>query len=60
MKKNMDTIDKTIRILVAVAIAVLFFAKVITGTVGIVLLVLPIVFVLKGKNAIQFQPLYWL
>jgi len=56
----MDTIDKTIRILVAVAIAVLFFAKVITGTVGIVLLVLPIVFVLKGKNAIQFQPLYWL
>ena len=60
MKKNMGTIDKAIRILVAVAIAFLFFTKVITGTLGMVLLVLAVVFVLKRKNAIQFQPLLWL
>ena len=56
MKKNMGTIDKAIRILVAVAIAVLFFTKVITSTLGIVLLVLSVVFVLT--SLISFCPLY--
>ena len=56
MKKNMGTIDKAIRILVAVAIAVLFFLKVITGTLGIVLVVLAVVFVLT--SLISFCPLY--
>ena len=56
MKKNMGIIDKAIRILVAVAIAVLFFLKVITGTLGIVLVVLAVVFVLT--SLISFCPLY--
>ncbi len=56
MKKNMGTIDKVIRILVAVVFAVLFFTNVITGTLGIILLVLAVVFVLT--SLISFCPLY--
>ena len=57
MKKNMGTIDKVIRILVALVIAVLFFTKVIIGVLGIVLLVVAVVFVLT--SFISFCPLYW-
>jgi hypothetical protein len=57
MKKNMGTIDKVIRILVAVVFAVLFFTNVITGVLGIILLVLAGVFVLT--SLISFCPLYW-
>ncbi len=57
MKKNMGTIDKVIRILIAVVFAVLYFTNVITGTLGIILLVLAVVFVLT--SAISFCPLYW-
>lgn len=56
MKKNMGTIDKVIRILVAVVLAVLFFTKVITGTLGIVLLAVAVIFVLT--SLISFCPLY--
>lgn len=57
MKKNMGTIDKVIRILIAVVIAILFFTNTITGTLGIVLLVLAVVFVIT--SFISFCPLYW-
>jgi len=57
MKKNMGPIDKVIRILVAVVLAILFFTNVISGTLGIVLLVLAGVFVLT--SLISFCPLYW-
>jgi len=56
MKKNMGTVDKVIRILVAVAIVVLFYTQVITGALGIVLLVLAAVFVITSM--ISFCPLY--
>jgi hypothetical protein len=56
MKKNMGTIDKVIRILVAVVVAVLYFSHVITGTLGIILLILAGVFVLT--TLIGFCPLY--
>ncbi|HEY3371601.1 MAG TPA: DUF2892 domain-containing protein [Prolixibacteraceae bacterium] len=39
MNKNMGSIDKVIRILIVVAIAVLFFTKVLTGTAAVILLV---------------------
>ncbi len=58
MKKNMGNIDKIIRILIAIVIAVLFFTNVISGTLGIVLLVLAGVFVLT--SLISFCPLYTL
>lgn len=54
----MGNIDKIIRILVAIVIAVLFFRNVISGTLGIVLLVLAGVFVLT--SVMSFCPLYTL
>ncbi len=39
MKKNMGTTDKVIRLIIAVILAVLSFSEVVTGTPGIVLLV---------------------
>jgi len=56
MKANLGTIDKIIRIAVAVLIAILYFTNVITGTLGIILLVLAGVFVLT--SLIRFCPLY--
>ena len=56
MKKNMGTIDKAIRIVVAIVVAVLFYTGVITGVLGIVLLVLAAMFVLT--SLISFCPLY--
>ena len=56
MKKNIGTIDKVIRILVAVAIAILFFTHVITGALGIILLALAFIFVIT--SFISFCPLY--
>ena len=56
MTKNMGTIDKAIRIVVAIALAVLYFMKIIPGTLGIVLLVVAVVFVLT--SLISFCPLY--
>ncbi len=56
MKKNMGLADKLIRFFVAIAIAVLFFTNVITGTLAIVLLVVAVIFVLT--SFISFCPLY--
>jgi len=56
MKKNMGTIDKAIRIVVAVVIAILFFTKIIAGVLGIILLVLAAIFVVT--SFISFCPLY--
>lgn len=54
----MGNTDRTIRILVAIVIAVLFFTNIISGTLGIVLLVLAGVFVLT--SLFGFCPLYTL
>lgn len=56
MKKNMGKADRTIRTLLAVVFAVLYATDVITGTLGIVLLVLSVVFLLT--SFISFCPLY--
>jgi len=56
MKKNMGTTDKIIRVIIALVIAALFFTKVITGTLGIVLLVLGGIFL--ATSMISFCPLY--
>lgn len=56
MKKNMGSIDRIVRIVLAVVFGVLFFAKVITGTLGIILLVLGVVFLLT--SLVSFCPLY--
>jgi hypothetical protein len=56
MKKNMGNADRIIRILIAALIAVLFLTNTISGTLGIVLLVLAGVFLLT--SFISFCPLY--
>jgi hypothetical protein len=56
MKKNMGTIDKVVRIALAIVALVLFFTHVISGVLGIVILVLAGVFVLT--SLISFCPLY--
>jgi hypothetical protein len=56
MKKNMGSVDRIVRVVVAAIIAVLFFTKVITGTLGIILLALAAVFLLT--SVVSFCPLY--
>ncbi len=56
MKKNMGTVDKTIRIIVAIVIGVLYFTGQITGTAAIILGILAIVFLLT--SIVGTCPLY--
>ncbi|MBK6275635.1 MAG: DUF2892 domain-containing protein [Saprospirales bacterium] len=56
MKKNMGSVDRIVRILVAVVIAILYFTHVLSGTVAIVLLVLAGIFV--ATSFMSFCPLY--
>lgn len=44
MKTNVGSIDKMVRIALAVVFAILYFTGTVTGTLGIVLLVLGAVF----------------
>ena len=56
MKKNMGSTDRIFRFIIAAVIAVLYFTNVISGILGIVLLVLAGVFILT--SFISFCPLY--
>lgn len=58
MKKNMGNADRIIRLVFAAVFAALYFTQTVTGTVGIVLLVLGAVFALT--SIISFCPLYTL
>jgi hypothetical protein len=56
MTKNMGALDRGIRILVAVAVAVLYFTGTISGTLATVLGVVAIVFLLT--SFVGWCPLY--
>lgn len=56
MKKNMGSIDKIIRLFIAAVISILFLTHIISGTLGIILLVVSSVFLLT--SLISFCPLY--
>jgi len=56
MKKNMGTADKIIRLVIAAIIVTLFVTNILTGTLGIVLLVVSVIFVLT--SFVSFCPLY--
>jgi hypothetical protein len=58
MKKNMGTADKSVRVLLAIAVAVLYYFDVIGGTLAIVLLAFAIIFLLT--SLVSFCPLYTL
>lgn len=58
MKTNMGPLDRIIRVIIAAVIATLFFLKVISGVLGVILVVLAAVFVLT--SLVGFCPLYTL
>lgn len=56
MKKNMGTIDRIIRVLLAVVVGILYLTGNISGTAAILLGVFAVIFILTA--AIGFCPLY--
>lgn len=54
--KNMGGVDRIIRVVAALAIVILFFTEVITGTLAIVLLIFAGIFLLTGL--VSTCPLY--
>jgi hypothetical protein len=56
MKKNMGTIDRIIRILLAIVVIILYITGSITGFAAIILGILAIVFIITSM--IGFCPLY--
>lgn len=56
MKKNMGSADRIIRFIVAAIIAALYYTEVISGTLGLVLLIVAGIFVLT--SFVSFCPLY--
>jgi hypothetical protein len=58
MKPNMGNADRIIRVLLAAVFAYLYFSGTVSGTIGLVLVILGGVFVLT--SLISFCPLYTL
>ncbi|HMU45035.1 MAG TPA: DUF2892 domain-containing protein [Chitinophagaceae bacterium] len=56
MKKNMGNADRIIRILIAAVFAYLYFGGIVTGTFGLILVILGGIFVLT--SLVGFCPLY--
>lgn len=58
MKKNMGNLDRIVRLVIAAIMVGLFLGEIVTGTLGIVLLVVAGVFTLT--SFVSFCPLYTL
>ncbi len=56
MKKNMGTADRIVRTIIALVMIILYVQGIISGTLGIILLVLSAVFLLT--SLVSFCPLY--
>jgi hypothetical protein len=56
MKRNMSNVDRIVRVVIAALFAYLYFGNIVTGALGIVLVVLAVVFVLT--SILGFCPLY--
>jgi hypothetical protein len=56
MKKNMGSLDKGIRVIIAAAIAALYFYDVISGTLAYILMGLSVILLLT--SFVNFCPLY--
>jgi hypothetical protein len=56
MKRNMSNTDRIIRVVLAAVFAYLYFGGVVTGALGVLLLVLGAVFLLTA--VVAFCPLY--
>jgi len=58
MKKNLGTTERIIRLIIAALILVLHATGVVSGTLGIILLVLA--FIMALTSLLSFCPLYYL
>jgi hypothetical protein len=58
MKKNVGSIDQIVRYLLAAVIIALFLLKVVTGTLGFILLGVAAVFIIT--SALNFCPIWWM
>lgn len=56
MKRNMSNTDRIVRVILAALFAYLYFGGIVTGALGIVLVVLAAVFLLT--SIVAFCPLY--
>ncbi|WP_027136746.1 YgaP family membrane protein [Gaetbulibacter saemankumensis] len=56
MKKNMGSADRIIRIIIAAVIGTLYFTEIISGTLGLILVIFAAIFVLT--SLVSFCPLY--
>jgi len=56
MKKNMGSLDRLLRLVAALVVTLLYMNGTLTGTLGVILMVLSVVFVLT--SLISFCPLY--
>jgi hypothetical protein len=56
MKKNVGSADRVIRIILAAVLGYLYYNKTVTGTLGIVFLIVAVVLLLT--SFISFCPLY--
>jgi hypothetical protein len=58
MKKNMGTIDRVIRVLLAVVVIILYLAGSITGVAAVILGIFALIFIIT--SLIGYCPLYTL
>jgi len=58
MKKNMGSYDKLIRLLIAIALIILYYKGILAGTLGIAALLIALVFTIT--SLLSFCPLYTL
>jgi len=56
MKNNLGGADRIIRVIIAAILATLYFMNIISGTLGLILLVVAIVFVMT--SLVGFCPIY--
>lgn len=56
MKKNMGIIDRSVRILLGILVAILYLADIITGTAVVILGIVAVIFIITGF--LGFCPLY--
>ncbi len=56
MKRNISNVDRIVRVVIAALFAYLYFGGIVTGTLGIILVVLGGVFVLT--SLVSFCPIY--
>lgn len=56
LNKNVGSIDRIIRLVLAALFLVLYFGGFVTGVLGIILLVLAVIFILT--SVVSFCPLY--